>query len=234
MAHGLGAGKMNYLKVASSEIVKDGLTLWVDGHDFSNPDSTTTLRDRSGFGNNGICANFAYTSVSGSTTDSGIFVGGNDIITIADAPSLSSDYITVEAKIHIGGAYAVATATMVAKDNNAATPWRFGLTGTGGVIIFIGASVVMYSASTFPLNTTIHLGWTYDGVNSIVYADGEINNSLAYNVGALPQSTDPAFIGNVGTTARPLDNTIYTARIYNRALTPAEMKQNYSADKNNS
>jgi hypothetical protein len=235
-AHGQGAGKMfnKYLKKASPEVVKNGLTLWIDGHDFDNKLPTTTLRDRSGLGNNGACTNFANTATSGATANSGIFFTGDDLITVTNNATLISDYITVEARIRVGAAYPALTATMMAKETgNSATPWAFTMTATGGIQIFIGASIVLFSSGVQPLNTTVHVTWTYDGVNNLVYINGKLDNTSA-RTGALPTAAVPVTIGNATTTIRAFENTIYTERLYNRALTAAEVLQNYSADKNNS
>ena len=82
---------ITYMKVASPEIVKNGLVLWLDGHDYSNLVPSTTLRDRSGTGNNGTITSFSNTAASGNTLDEGIrFDGSNDIINCGNNATFNS------------------------------------------------------------------------------------------------------------------------------------------------
>jgi len=59
------------------EIVKENLTLWLDGKDFSNA-SPTLWYDKSGMLNNATLSGFAYTTVSGSDENGGVMFDGVD------------------------------------------------------------------------------------------------------------------------------------------------------------
>jgi hypothetical protein len=54
---GLGLNKGNSNK---GSIVKDGLVLWLDGRDFKNSPPTSSWKDKSGLGNNGVASGFGY------------------------------------------------------------------------------------------------------------------------------------------------------------------------------
>ena len=70
------------------------------------------------------------------------------------------------------------------------------------------------------------IGGVYDGTNLIVYVDGKLEASLAYSAGIYP-GTDPLYIGQNwnGTWKGALDEV----RIFNVALTPAEMLEEFQS-----
>jgi len=77
-----------------------------------------------------------------------------------------------------------------------------------------------------------HIVGTYDGVNRKLYVDGVLRDSDAYSA-AMESSDAPVeigryFHGDPFTT----EDTIAQPRIYNRALTAAEVLQNYNSGKN--
>jgi hypothetical protein len=64
----------------------------------------------------------------------------------------------------------------------------------------------------------------------IAYKDGVQINSRSYTTKASP-TANPTFIGKYNGDGYYLDGKIYSVKIYNRALTASEVKQNYNATK---
>mgnify|MGYP000181961513 CR=1 FL=1 len=78
-----------------------------------------------------------------------------------------------------------------------------------------------------------HVVGVYDGATKKVYVNGVLANSLN-ETATINTSSDPIEIGRFygGPDTRTLENQIAQPRIYNRALTAAEVLQNYNSGKN--
>ncbi len=77
-----------------------------------------------------------------------------------------------------------------------------------------------------------HLCATYDGVTLRMYIDGQADTTTAHT-GSIPSVQEPVKIGAYGAvTSTTYENDIAQPRIYNRALTAAEVQKNYNAGKN--
>jgi len=69
-----------------------------------------------------------------------------------------------------------------------------------------------------------HLAGTYDGANARLFVDGVLNGSMA-TTGAISKNTAPVYIsGNSEKASRLWNGSIDDVRIYNRALTEAEVR----------
>lgn len=89
--------------------------------------------------------------------------------------------------------------------------------GTGGVDL-VGATSV-------GTGQWMHIAGTYDGTTAKIYLNGRLDGSTAYSSG-INNSTAPLFIGvtsNGGTPSLFLDGLVKDARVYNTALTQAEI-----------
>jgi hypothetical protein len=91
------------------------------------------------------------------------------------------------------------------------------------------------SNNTFVLNVLSLNNWyhcvaTYDGANLKIYLDGVLKVTTASTM-TLKDSNEPVYIGAYVGSLDPSDNTTAQPRIYNRALTAAEVLRNYNADK---
>jgi hypothetical protein len=76
-----------------------------------------------------------------------------------------------------------------------------------------------------------HLVHTYDGQVERLYINGKLNPVMVPGVGSFANwlASHPLNIGNEGDSTRPWFGTIYQAAVYNRALSDAEIQQNYAA-----
>ena len=214
---------------AGPDISESGLVLSLDaGNTKSYPGSGTTWTDRSGVGNTGTLTNGpTYSSANGGSI---VFDGVDDYISFTSNPSLTNQ-ITVDAWVNL-------TAT---------TP-----NGTGWILGREGSYRLTYDSSKFQwVCATVNNGWyttgtpvgaNYATTNSIINVVGTYDgaNNRIYVNGTL-QTTGSSISGNVLTTgtyylirsdAGNVDygkGKIYSHKLYNRALTSAEIQQNFNA-----
>ena len=216
-------------------IVKDGLVLWLDGKDFTNSPPTSQLRDRSGNGNNATPRGMAYTTSSGSDNNGGVvFDGVNDRALIAESlTNLSiTNQITCEVIIDkclgIGSQAIVSTGTY---------------TGFGIYIRHtVGADVMAYfnygnntytfdsAMGTLDYNVPNHLCVTFIDNVIKLYING-VFVGLGSTVVAIATNWSNLYIGYTANVLTRLNGTVKKLRMYNRALTDAEILQNYNTSK---
>jgi hypothetical protein len=215
----------------SENIVTDGLLLYLDaGNPSSYPGSGTTWTDLSGNGNNGTLTNGP--TFSSSNGGSIVFDGANDHVNCG-LSSFQPTAITLCAWVK----HTVSTdgAIIVKGDVNEATEWGIAF-GYSSPHYLIGR------ATTF--NNQLLYSWTgslLTGFHYVCYT--MINNTSArlYVDGVLVASTNT--IGSIGLNAKnvligkwnnygALDGNIAQVSIYNRALTAAEVSQNFNAQRN--
>ena len=110
---------------------------------------------------------------------------------------------------------------------------------TGGPMVFsVGNSTsnLQLSSTITPNNDQIYyVVGTYDGVTQRIYVDGVLKNSATTVTGVLSYSglTDGFLIGQVQgfSVTRYMTGSIYAMQVYSRALSAAEVAQNYETMK---
>ena len=90
-----------------------------------------------------------------------------------------------------------------------------------------GSSWTPVSISTPTINQWHHIVGTYDGSNLKFYLDGNLANTVAVSGTPYQNTTDLGLLH----TPYPIDGKVGPLRIYNKALTAAEVTQNYNAQK---
>ena len=123
----------------------------------------------------------------------------------------------------------------------------FGNTGAFGYFLAMANSPIMFSVGNgttgnqlssgiTPNNDQIyHVVGTYDGVTQKIYVDGVLKNSATVVTGNLSYSglTDGFLLGQAQSldAGRYMSGNIYAMQVYNKALSAAEVLQNYEAQK---
>ena len=225
----------------SPKTITDGLVLALDAANHkSYPGSGTNVTDLSGNGNDG-------TLVNGPIFDSdngGIFNfdGANDEMTITMASTISftnTDNFTM-------GLWVNKTGTPLSGDVNGLFLTQGG--GRFGIDYYFGASQIRAGIRntangqyTTTFNTNLE-GWNYC---VFTYETENTSGMKLYTQGVLRSSRTTVGLGDftstgdfrigttyaLGGTIKRLIGEISNARIYNRALTSAEVLQNYNATK---
>ena len=205
-------------------IVTDGLVLALDAANTkSYPGSGTTWTDLSGRGNTGTLTNGpTYSSTNGGSI---AFDGVDDVITFASNNIISgTQNFTIEA---------------IVKSNDTASPdyifGNYGLSNYNGLELYFylnkfrfwyGAETV--SNSTISSNTWYILVCTRSGNTTSIYINGvlditgtnanSITTNLSYRIGNGPDYNTEIYAGNIS-----------SVKVYNRALSAAEVSQNFNA-----
>ena len=217
-------------------IVQDGLVLNLDaGASISYPGSGATWTDLSGNGNNGTLVN--GTGYSGDNFGSIVFDGIDDYVTVSSLPAFGdNDPITIESWVNADTTTNVYQVISTAKATT--THWQLSFTGDPTYNIlwtFAGTSNSVGTTTLPSVGVWHHIVATYNGGDKTqlaswkVYVDGSSSNiQLTGSTGAATNETTIGFRTG-GTSPNRFDGNIAQVQIYNRALTPQEIQQNFNA-----
>ncbi len=192
-----------------------------------NAGTGTTVADSSGQGNNGTVSNTTWTT-SGKYGSALVFNGTNAWVTVNDANSLDlTTAVTVEAWIFpttsTGGWRTIVSKERTGAVNGAYVLYSFSNPGPPQVYLSIGGTDRILSGPTqLSINTWTHVAMTYDGTTIRLYLNGTQVASAA-QTGTIATSTNPLRIGGNSTWGEYFQGTIDEVRVYNRALSGAEI-----------
>ena len=215
----------------SPSIVTDGLVLCLDaGNPKSYPGSGTTWTDLSGNGNNGTLAGgVGYSSSNGGSltfdgTNDGINCGTNAVLNVGNN-------ITANAWFYVNSnsSYQPIVSKVL---SDASLGWEFANSN--------GSIRLTFRPSATQVNLAIGGGllvignWymgtmTYDNTTARIYLNGVQVGSTTSGGPVTLNSTQPLQIGTRGIGPNWYNGNIAQVSIYNRALTPQEIQQNYNA-----
>ena len=219
-------------------IVTDGLVLCLDaGNTKSYPGSGTTWTDLSGQGNNGTLVNGpTYSSADGGSI---VFDGVNDYVRILNPYNAYTNQITVEWWTKRNGNLAVGSGWGLSQENannNSNTYFLMhSSNGTNQMIFYVRdiSANVWRNLTIGTVDTTpCYLVGTITSSAINVYKNGVLTdtgtglsgNMSTYSTPVLHLGKDPRY-----GSGRFYNGSIFTASIYNRALTASEVQQNYNA-----
>ena len=222
-------------------IVTNGLVLNLDAANIkSYPGSGTTWSDLSGNRNNGTFpTDPTYSSSNGGSL---AFDGTDDTSTFGDILQLGTGSRTYSCWYKMNSTTQTDYASLISKTLNTAQAYRQALgfqTNGNFRVLFRGASNSIYDLDT--TNPNIDLNWHYlvwvidRNSNSSLYQDNVLLNSR--NISAISgqnfQLARPLRIGSYNTSTdtseRFFNGDIAQVSVYNRALTAAEISQNFNA-----
>ena len=225
-------------KFNGPKIVTDGLVLCLDaGNSKSYPGSGTVWTDLSGRGNNGTLTNGP--TFNASNAGSIVFDGSNDYAIFTRPSSIvtgGSISISVWAKWTSTGT--TTSMIQVLVDNNHAAPPSRGFVLqdrpdlSKALTFSVQPSTAAVITSTFQVGdgTWHHIVGTNDTTTSRLYIDGVFNASLS-EAGLATVQPNISIGYWQSTPGRYLNGNIAQALMYNRALSAAEIRQNYNATK---
>jgi hypothetical protein len=218
--------------------VSDGIRLHFNPDLASSyPGSGTTLNDISGNGLNGTMSNLTYTDPYMT------YNGSSSTLSVADNALLepgTGDF-TLEVWIYYsviaGGSRCVVSKT----DGGNSGDWGYGIrTSSAGVTYMeVGNGSTTITTPTYTVSTgqwyQIVGVWTNVASNSLaLYVNGASQGSNAHSFASVKNTTRPLSIGSFdggATFGQWVNGRMGIIRQYNRALTAAEVLQNYNADK---
>ena len=224
-------------------IVKNGLVLWLDAANTkSYPGSGTTWTDMSGNNNSGSLVNGP--TFSSANNGSIVFDGTNDTVSITKPNPNIAGYISLCTWIKFNN-YNTGSAdgpVIMHKGNH----YTIQLRASSGIDYWSYADSSLYSYATFGFrqapglyqtNTWMNLVVTKDSLNTVtLYKNGVLLDARTNFGSAIIQRNTTLFLsGYSDTDTNPtiglLNGNIAQTQIYNRALSQAEVQQNYNATK---
>jgi hypothetical protein len=167
-----------------------------------------------------------------------IFDGANDGIKIDETSDLSVNQMTISSWNY--SANYNHNGFMFEKTTNGSVNTQYSLFFNGNNTIYYrtyGLSttdLTLSSATTYAINNKWnHIVATFDGTNKRIYVNGVLRATSANLTGTVTQnSTGPAFVGAYGNFGGYFFNgRIAQTRVYNRALSSDEIKQNFNAQR---
>jgi hypothetical protein len=211
------AGAQN-VPVANSSIVAR--------HPFSKPGAT----DQSGNGNHGTANGATFQPEGGIETTGAYNCGGHNSV---EAPVPSSVQGSAAKSLS-----AWVQANSLANDGsfehlvnfgNDSPDQAFGWFLVDKVLKAYHYSNDSNTGYTFPVGVWVHLALTYDGSTSRTYVNGELED--IFNSGTLNTGSRRLAVGANESLAKPSDSRCSEVRIYDRALSAAEVRRIYQSER---
>jgi chitodextrinase len=189
-------------------------------------DSSTSVADASGSGNNGTTRNTTW-AAAGKYGGALSFNGTSSWVTVPDSASLHfTGGFTVEAWVDPATALGTAWQAVAVKERTGGVV--FGLYANSnrkqpGGLTFTGSSEkTAYGTSQVAAGKWTHLAETFDGSAVRLYVNGTLVSTMVA-AGALPSSTSPLRFGGDAVWSEFFRGLIDEARVYNRPLAAPEI-----------
>jgi hypothetical protein len=220
-------------------IVTNGLVLALDAANTkSYVSGSTTWNDLSGNNNHGTLTNGpTFSSANGGSI---VFDGTNDYIDVLNSTSLNPTTISIGAWFYLNSL--VTNQNIISKGfTSIAEPFvqytLKMLDSSPFNTIQIQASIggtrqTLTSATTLTTGVWYYAVGTYDGITLRMFINGIQDANTISSSGTITSYNTPVQVGRWGTQgSQYLNGRVATAQIYNRALSAAEIAQNYNAQK---
>jgi uncharacterized membrane protein YeiH len=200
-----------------------------------NEGTGTTLIDRTGNGRTGTVSGATWTT-QGKNGGALTFDGVNDWVTVADANALDlTTAMTLEAWVYPTASGGGAWRNVLIKERPGGEVYNlYANTDTNAPVVYVVRAAQVdvpldaRGTGALPLNTWTHLAATYDGTTLRLFVNGTQVGSRAVS-GALVTSAGALRIGGNSVWGEYFAGRLDDVRIYNRALTPAEIAADSTA-----
>jgi hypothetical protein len=199
-----------------------------------NEGTGSTLADRTSLGHAGTIAGATWTT-QGRFGSALTFDGVNDWVTVADANDLDfTTGFTLEAWVYPTTLGNGSWRTVFMKERSGGEVYNLYAHATSVPAAYVvraaqqGTPLDARPTAQLPLNTWSHLTATYDGTTLRFYVNGTLTGSRAA-AGPLLTSTGVLRIGGNSVWGEYFKGRIDEVRIYNRALTAAEIQADLAA-----
>ena len=215
-------------------IVKDGLIRYYDGNNnsgYSHSSNATTWNDLSG--------NHDGEVISSTWENNSIVLDGtNSYVNIGNIDNLTT--FTLEAHLNVAPYEMKKTVNIISNYQATGTAIYYSLKGVPQFIIAKddGTDVVLEGKEDLlEVNNTHTITGTFDGTTAKLYVDSVLVDTKEVKNAVIKSANNTPMV--IGCNPNPtscdtgynLNGKVYAARIYNRALTESEIKQNMNADR---
>ena len=219
-------------------IIDDGLILYLDaGNSASYSGSGTTWTDLSGNDNTGTLTNGpTYSSANGGSI---VFDGTNDYVSKSSWTNPPTTVFSIGCWVkfsdNVNDRYVLSFGRDIGGATGGIALFAYGFNFVSDVLIFeCGSAVGRVSSGIVPsLDVWYYLTATADATNTRFYLNGELKNTSSQGSGAIassPTLSVGSYVNNSGTPGVYFHSgNIAQVSIYNRALSPQEISQNFNA-----
>ncbi|MBW6461790.1 MAG: VCBS repeat-containing protein [DPANN group archaeon] len=235
----------SYINVSASNLgSEDNITVFLDWNNslvgwwrFNNEsgENETYFKDWSSYGNNGSCITTTCPNYTTGYLGKALqFDGSDDYVNAGNDASLNlTNEITIMAWVKPTGTIGSGGYAIISENGNHYTQIRRD-NGSGSKIAFWHASAGIWfeSNTDVPMNQWSFIVVTfnkYDINQNVKFYLNGVANGTGDTTTALVPTANNIWFGNVYTTSRYFNGTIDEVKIFNRALTPAEINSSYDA-----
>jgi hypothetical protein len=213
---------------ATLTITNDDAVGLVAAYSFEEGAGTTTS-DLSGRGHTGTIAGATWTT-AGKNGRALSFDGVNDMVSVADTAALDVTRVTVMAWVNPTTLSGWRTAVMKERPSGLAFALyaHDDIPRPAGYVNLAGNDRAAEGGVPIALNAWTHLAMTFDGTNVRLYVNGALVKTAAFT-GNITTSANPLRIGGNAIWGEYFAGLIDDVRIYNRALTQAELQADMNA-----
>lgn len=221
----VGIGRSNPNRPIS--IITDGLKLYLDaGQTTSYPGTGTVWTDISGNGKNGTLINGP--TYSSANNGSIVFDGTNDNVSVSGLTAYGSTNAHTYAA-WVKPSYLAYNYNWVINNGSTTNGTSLIISSSKVGFFYQGGSAVVFSSGTLIINNWYYITATYNGSNTVKF----YINGVAAGVSSISGSWSATnTYPNIGTwyngSQYPYTGNISNVQIYNRALSDAEITQNYN------
>jgi hypothetical protein len=223
-----------YIK-KSEPFVTDGLIFHLDASNptsYSGSGSTVWSDLSSSYAHGKLFSGPTFTSENGG----GIVFDGTDDYFITDTATAFNGLTRMSAEITFKLTGTISGYEHIINKPQSVNGGTWGLySGPNANVLtwYVNADATTMSFSNVVVNKTYHYAMTYDLLSVKTFINGTLVSSVPYTSSLSYDNAKPVNIGRFDTGAYLGPNVnVYNAKVYNRALTSTEIKQNYIAVQN--
>jgi len=215
------------------DLIQDGLVLCLDAANTkSYPGSGTTWKDLSDNNNHVNLVNGP--AFSAESQGCFIFDGTNDYGATNSAPTLNMGGKSFTADVWLAVTSFSSAERMILEYNVWGNSGTYQLTSYGNLIIinFVGTSQAGYTYTPFTTGVWLNFVGVFDNANNFryIYINGS-RLATASTTEEIASAVSSLYIGSRGGGSLFLPCKMSSIKMYNRALSDAEILQNYNATK---
>ena len=212
-------------------IVTDGLVFAMDPGSERCYDGTTAVNSLVGSNTGTLTNGVTYQSINGGVFD---FDGVNEYIAFPDDTNLNNQTLTMESWIQLDST--LYQDAFIFEKGQVNTQYS-NFVATNGYLYF---RTIGLSSNDQALNITsytsaglwTHITCTYGAGIKYIYINGVLRTTQTGLTGTISTNTTGLFLGAYGPgSSYFMDGKIAVSRVYNKALTQAEVTQNFNAQK---
>ena len=217
------------------DIIEDGLVLCLDAASKRSYSGTgTTWSDLAGNNNGTLTNEPTFDAENGGSV---VFDGANDYVDLGTNASINtSSSFSLDCWVNLTS-YAGGYPSIIQLKTNTSNGWNISLSQSGAYagIVFGSSSTWSRLKTNNPPSVGVwhHISINYDTSNYLVYLNLSLQSLTS--AGGFNSTTQNNYIGSTNQAARGATDTwngyISSVKLYNRALTADEIRQNYLSTK---